>query len=180
MNGSIDKAAFRELVQTQQMLHRDMAVEDWYKLFHQAVFGGGHRGLDPDAILDSIRHEWGRGERPVAGERLLEFVDTESSVLRVNIRLYEKSGGTPETLAEVFLKSWTDFHPEVVQMHDLGEQLAALAHEIAGLEADSVRQYWQLMQGQAFPAQSHSFAYRLANRPAYRVVRKVCWPPFDR
>lgn len=179
IEGLDEMALFGQIVREQLAMHDSIALQDWYKLAHQATLGGGHAGLDEGAVVRSIQKEWGRGERTVPGEKMLEIIDPMGRVMRVNIRLFEKSGGRVSVLAQAFMASWQAFQGEEATLLRLGEYLADLAHDMPGMDAAAIQNYWEEMQAQGFPAAHHSHAYRLANRPAYRIIQKQFWPPFQ-
>ncbi len=173
------KDALREIIQDQLGRHAGFRIQDLYKLLHQAAFGGGHLLADRSQVLARIREEWQVMERIPKGETLLEIIDPAGEIMRVNLRLYKKTGGTPEEMADLFIQSAKMVQPDRKKLVQTWEAVTEMAKsDQIRLSVDEMEDFWIEMGRKDFPPAHHSDSYIEVNRPAYRIVLKKMWKGF--
>lgn len=161
----------RELAQILQWHVRRyplMQPIDALKLLYQGEFGGGHLIADPDACLTGLREEYAHTEQE-EGSPLLEPLCGD--VVRVNLAALAAAGIPVKQVFEAFLTSAQVIQgsqQRLAEKIDLLRRLASgtlLPFSLAALD-DKLFSY----AAQGFPPCSHSEEYRVAYRPAYRVL----------
>ena len=158
-----------------------LRAQDIYKLIHQGTYGPGHiissvararRVLVTECRLQSAYCRMQNG----GDEDLLEPIDPENRLVRMNLRPLFGQGGSTDTewLVSAMVESARRVKGDPNQMK---RRLAAavrwcrmnLPRQAAELERMAVR-----AEDLGFPAFHHSPAYARAYRPAYRVVLRTC------
>ena len=151
-------------------------AEDIYKLIHQAAMGSRHAvGKPYELIVESINEEWNKGERIPPGSRLLDIIDPAGKMMRVDIRLFKKAGGTPEKLAAIFYKSAETFIPDQNYLIQLMDWALKWADERAAFIKDKMRIFFKKQQDLNCPVSHHSRVFFENYRPAYRIADKRLW-----
>lgn len=150
--------------------HPSMAPADVVKHCYQAAFGAEHMLTDPDRAHAYLLREWEATE-PRADLPIAEPIS--DAVARVHLAALKARGLSAEGLFPLFIAS--------AQVEDGGKDvflayLDEAEHVIeAGHAAFSLAAWKAFMTayGEAgMPAVHHSDAYREAEHPAYRVIRR--------
>ena len=171
-----EKRYLHQLIQDQMRRHEGFGVEDVYKLVYQATCGGEHLLRNRSAAKEQLREEWENTEKIPKGEPLLEVIDPRGEVMRVNLRVYRKIGGTLERLVAVFVRSAVECEKDQKRLVAYWEVLMELAErEEIPFDRGALEDFWIEMGRKGFPAVHHSERYVDANRPSYRVVLKRLW-----
>ena len=157
-------------LQAQLLLHPSMTPQDVAKLCYQAAHGAEHLLADPDRARSYLLREW---EATAADDRLPLIEPISDAIARVNLSTWKARGLSAETLFDLFAASCS------VSSHG-SELLRDYLDEVD----DWVRQsplpfsfsMWQTFLAeyrlQGCPPVHHSEAYRAAEKPAYRIVRR--------
>ncbi len=164
-------------------------LTDIYKCLHQAEFGIGHSIENPDHFRDQLYREFERAE-PWAREPLLETIDTEGAVFRVNMRPYkalfaqDQETGRRRLLhvcmdseqhrkgvSDRFLMSLDGFKKlNAAGELAIGRNVFAFAEAAVDRFFLELRSLFRRVGG--VPVFSHSPIYRQFNAPSYRVVER--------
>lgn len=175
-----EKQELLRIIEDHLNRHESMQVIDIYKLIHQATHGAAHFEEESIQELALLKEEWNRGERVPRGEQLLEIIDPLGDWMRVNIRIYEKTGGDPETLYRIFCRSRKKSMPDKDRMIRYWEWLSqACGKGWHRIDPDDLEACWIEMGRKGFPPARHSEAYHEANRPSYRLVFRSYWEPWS-
>jgi hypothetical protein len=182
--------SLEEIIVAHYLRYPRMQVRDIYKLAHQSCLGSAHAVADVNeaalalrAELDGIeaRNDTGsdRGgfadERPtVSGYRFrsaLEPIAPGGVVMRAHLRPWLQEGRSFDLLLSAFVKTANELPSDEAGLAAAGEGVAGLCEEgRLPFRGDEVLRLWQRMAASGFPPVRHSPAYRIAYRPAYRVV----------
>lgn len=167
-----------KLVQFHLSIKQNLAVQDVYKMLYQANFGVEHLLSDTANVRSYLLKEMATMDTTVEGETLVERISTDGEVVRINLRPFRKENRDPELLLRVmfasaaarkpdtllFLRQWREFR-DLVRYGLLNFPISEVERLSAAVEA-----------GEIAPMH-HSAEYKVANRPAYRVV---VWKVFAR
>ena len=141
---------------------------DAVKLLYQSEFGGGHLIRDEESCLRFLRAEY--AATPQQPDLPL-MEDIGGGICRVNLAALDAHGISPEELGQAFLKSAAiprgspdDFRQKLKMLTQLAEKGQM------PFSPDALEEYLDRYEAAGFPPVSHSETYRLAYRPAYRVV----------
>lgn len=159
---------FKNQLRTQAALHPAMQPQDVLKMCYQAAFGAEHLLKDAQAARDFLTREWEETEGD-SDEALYERISNE--VCRLNIRAWKGQNLPMEWMLNLFVHSCKPL-PNAQNRF-----FAFLGSVDALCAADGLPfgiEEWKAakeayLQGGVRPLH-HSEAYRLAERPAYRVM----------
>ena len=151
--------------------------QDVYKLLHQACLGNGHaigvadlarEWLEQEALHLSTSRE----------DPLLEVIDPDGVILRVQLRPYVAATSSLEPLLTAFVRTAELFHGSQQRLNACGKVTAEAAAE-CGLPFTGAAflEFMNQMEAQGFPAVHHSQIYARQYQPAYRVVARECLEP---
>lgn len=150
----------------------EMRVQDAYKWLFHATMGGEHAISDEVGVRAWMDREWEEIGEPFADEPIIEPLDPEHRVVRVNLRPYKSRGFDKDELLEVFISSARQFRGDKKDFlevwNSLGEILSA--SEFGYLDAASWRELDGIARKADYAAIHHSAEYEAAYAPAYRVV----------
>ena len=147
-------------------------IEDAYKWLFQATQGGEHAAPDEAQARRWLEREWIDLDESDASHGLVEPLRRDDAIVRLHLRPYKARGGLPDALLRAFLDSaaaWTaDASAFTVAWLALGDALRDATYRHV------TRADWERLDAatkpRGYPAVHHSEAYRLARRPAYRVL----------
>jgi hypothetical protein len=150
-----------------------LAVEDLYKLLHQAVAGPGHAIDNEDMARSWLEAEWSGLEQPMAGEARIEPLSPDGRLVRVNLRPWKADGRPQERLLSAFVRTAKEIAPAQDQIHGSMEKIRACIGDLArgaGIRPASVDSFFFARAKEGYPAVHHSEGYSSEYDPAYRVV----------
>ncbi len=160
----------QELVRWHLAHHRNLQVQDVYKMLYQAVFGPGHVLAHPEEAFSALAEEFAH-LKPDAGELLLEPISPSGTALRLNLRPYKQRGGDLTALWQALLQSARGLSGSKEELLALWDQFAHCVRQgelpFAFAEVEEID---ALLRAGGVAAMHHSDAYRRANAPAYRVL----------
>jgi hypothetical protein len=152
------------------------ALEDLYKLAHQAAMGSEH------AVTDEARaREWLMREladlRSGPDEPLLDPISADGLIVRVHLRPFARLGLASEILLAAFLCTGKEFRGSTERIEESLSEAAELAHEgLLAFGAADVRSLVARMKAVGFPAVRHSEVFQAEYLPAYRIVARAFLP----
>ncbi len=165
-----DSAQLKSLVESQMALYPEMGVQDWYKLLHQSAMGNRHLGVEDSVIYNYMLKELNSIEASTS-EPLIEYISTDSTVIRMNLRPFKAIGGDPDDLFAAMKSTWDTVVPSAelleVYWNDLGELAKSGQLRFTHEELDT---FFQQKKAEGFPAVHHSDLYGARYKPAYRVL----------
>ena len=168
------------IIQDQLRRHPGFRIGDLYKMLHQICYGGEHLLKNRAKARKALQEEWNNTEKIPKGEPLIEIIDPRSEVMRINLRIFKKIGGTPHRLFDVFIRSAEQAKPDRERLILYWGYIMDMmrAGDIPFSKA-LLEDFWIDKGKEGFPAIRHSESYIDANRPSYRVVMKNLWEGFE-
>ena len=168
-----------EIVHDQMKRYTHFAVVDMYKLVHQAVFGPAHLIDNETKARNLLWEEWETLEKVRKGESLLEMIDPKGEIIRVNLRVYKKIGGSKHHLFDIMMRSAGKVPKDDSRFIDYWREIEGMAHrgEIP-FEREELNDLLIEKGRLEFPPAHHSKQYVETNQPAYRLVLKQLWEGF--
>ncbi len=143
---------------------------DAVKLIYQSEFLGGHMIKSAEQSLLRLTEEFRQVEKS-PGAELFEYIG--NGVVRVNLAALDIEKYPLEALNRDFCES---ANLRRGSMEDFAAKLKVLVSKFSrfgfGFSAKELEDYLEKYREAGYPAVSHSEAYRLAYKPAYRVVIK--------
>ena len=165
------------LVREQGRLHRNLGIQDVYKLLFQGVMGVAHILEDREKAWRELVEEFeGLDASEFLGEPLLERVSADGSVVRLNLRPFKRLGLSLDGLLEVILMSAERSGADKERFVRLWKRFTELV-KAGKLDFDYERliEFDGVVRAGGCPPVYHSRAYAKANKPAYRVVQKKAY-----
>jgi hypothetical protein len=148
----------------------EWAVDDLYKLIHQAAMGSKHALTDESVARESLLQELAHLDRG-PDEPLVDPISPDGRVVRVHLRPFSMLRLRQESLLLAFIRTPKEVPPSVDSFGGYAAAAAQLAQEGRLAFTDSrLAAYLSEMQASGFPAVHHSQGYARLYRPAYRVV----------
>jgi hypothetical protein len=146
------------------------AIDDLYKLLHQAALGSEHAVSDVARARDWLTQELGR-LGPGPEEPLIDPISPAGEVVRVHLRPFFRRHLEGELLLGAFTRTARHFQGSAHCIVEYGETAAGLAREgLLRFAEDEVAEFVSRMKDAGFPAVHHSPGFKAEYRPAYRVV----------
>jgi hypothetical protein len=147
-----------------------LALADIYKLLHQAALGPGHAVKNPAAARAALVSEAADlGEGPA--DPLIDPISPDGRLARIHLRAYVGARRDLDRLADAFLQTAAGYAGSSDKLAKFCACLGDLA-DAGGIafSRTEVAAYFEPIIAQGCPVVHHSDAYRVAYRPAYRVV----------
>jgi hypothetical protein len=148
-----------------------MQLDDIYKLLHQAALGPGHAVTNPAAARKRLEEEIATLDNNGNADEGRDVISPDGRLARVHLRTYLAGGGSVDALNQAFVETANTYPAAPDKLVRFCGCLGDLAQSGAiPFEREHLEQYFARIAQDGYPAIHHSDAYRLAYRPAYRVV----------
>jgi len=173
----VDDEAVVRLVREQGRLHKNLGIQDVYKLLFQGVMGVAHILKDRQKAWTWLLKEFERVDADeFMEEPLLEDINVDGSIMRVNLRPFKRLGLSLDRLFEVMAVSAETIEPDKKRFVRVWKRFIRLV-KAGQLDFDYVRliEFDGVVRAEGCPPVRHSRAYAKANKPAYRVVQKKAY-----
>jgi hypothetical protein len=155
-----------------------LQMQDLYKLTYQAAMGNEHLMSDTAMVRKYLLEEFAAVDSS-STEPSIEYLTTDSSIARINLRPFKAKNRNPESLFQVMLKTASLVRPSLETLRRFWGDVESLAEEgKIPFKKKDLRSYFQTLEEQGFPAVSHSQTVENIYRPAYRIIagKKVSLP----
>ncbi|HVN49309.1 MAG TPA: hypothetical protein VMU30_10885 [Bacteroidota bacterium] len=150
--------------------HPKLTIQDIYKFAYQAAMGNEHLMTDTVTVRSYLQEEWNEIDSSY-NEPLVEYLSSDSSIARINLRPYKQRGGSMEQLVAAMLQTAKSIRPSFSLLKKFLADIVALADQfLIPFKAEEVRNYFQEMEAKHYPAVHHSNEYETLYHPAYRVI----------
>ncbi len=157
-------------VQEEVRQHPKLTMQDLYKFAYQAAMGNEHIMADTAMVRSYLQEEW-NGIDTSSQEPRAEYLASDSSIVRINLRPYKQHGGSIEKLIAAMVQTAKEIQPSVPLLKIYLSNIIALATEaLIPFKVESVQHYFHEMEENNFPAVHHSAEYEQWYHPSYRVV----------
>ena len=175
-----EKEFLLAVIQDQIRRYPKMKPVDLYKLVFQITCGGEHLLQNRKEAKKMLDEEWASLDKVQKGESLLEPIDPLGEVIRVNLRVYRKIGGTPAKLFDTFLRSAKEFKRDEQRLGTYWELLMEMAENgRIPFKKQDLEDLYIEMGRKKFPSAHHSKPYIEHHKPAYRIILKQFWEGFN-
>jgi hypothetical protein len=174
---SIDPGADRwsvlSLLRYQAGMRTSILARDVYKLLYQASMGAEHLLTDTAGVRAYLAEELSGIDSGFATEPLLERISPDGEMVRVNLRPFRALNLPAESLVQAMFTSAAETVADTALLYRWWDDYSSLVGHgvISPAPEDMVEWDGRVRRGQIGPFH-HSEAYEMANRPAYRVVRR--------
>lgn len=163
---------FKEILKYHFELYPVMTARDIYKMIFSCAMGPGHAVPDPEMAAKWLDFEVNNLEQ-YEDKNLTDKLCPQSGLIRVNIRPFLKTGGKPEDLCGIFVRTANDFYQDKSRIRKLWKSAEDMSKEgLIPVKMKELDEFFMEMESKSFPAAHHSTVYRNNYRPAYRVVLK--------
>ena len=153
-------------------MKKNFKVQDVYKLIYQGVFGVAHILDNPDLAYQYLKTEFAL-VKPAADEPIMENISVSGEIVRINLRPYKKAGGKISELFQIMVLSAEEINGSQKQFIWYWEDFkTAVFDGRLKFDKSELNLFDNKIKQENYPAIHHSEAYRQANKPAYRVVKK--------
>ena len=147
-----------------------MQPQDAVKLIYQQEFGPGHLIRDQKKALEFLRQEMAGVGEPLPGEALYESIG--NGLCRLNLRPCKAKGFPLEDILRLFAETANGTQGDKKKFIGGIHVLQKLAEEDETPFEPVLLDIFLAKYPKSCPAVHHSDTYRLAYRPAYRVVNQ--------
>ena len=162
--------SIRPYLTAQLCLHPAMTPQDVAKLCYQAAHGAEHLLSDPERAYRYLLQEW---EATAADGRLPLTEPISDDIARVNLAPWKAAGLSSDLLFRLFAATASVSGEEEKRLtRYLAEAEAWAASGQTGISAEAWRDFLARYRAAGMPPIHHSDAYREAEKPAYRIVRR--------
>jgi hypothetical protein len=149
------------------------AVEDAYKLLHQAHRGPGHAISSPEAAAAWLREEWVSMGETRPGEVLFESLLESAPFVRVHLRPYRDLGGTPDSMLAAFLRSAEEPADSLAFQQAWTELRRAIVEGMTPFTLSAYDTLDTQARAHGYPPIHHSEAFTQSRAPVYRVLARA-------
>ena len=171
-NSALERIKLIELIQWHQTIKKNFEIQDAYKLIYQSVFGIQHILDDKERAKIYLQQEF-ESINADGHEDLIENISVSGEIVRLNLRPFKYCNGNIDQLFQAMLHSAEEIPGSVKKFLDLWNQFKqAVFRAEMNFDETELRAFDHKMKLENYPARHHSAAYRAANRPAYRVLKK--------
>lgn len=161
---------FKYYFTEQLRLHPSMQPQDVVKMCYQAAYGAEHMITDPEHAKQLFDREY---EAVPASFAIPLYEPISEDFCRINLAAWKARGLDKDDLFELFTAS---AHSSSVGESDFSNCIKPAEQVIQKGKAPFSFEEWQAYYSEykksGMPAVHHSEAYRRAEQPAYRLVRK--------
>lgn len=166
----------RRILVEHQRRYPMWALDDLYKLIHQAAMGAEHAFADEGIARRRLQEElamMGDGPR----EALVESISPGGRIVRVHLRPLLKHGIGENRLLRAFVQTSQQVKPCKESFTEYAAVAASLcAESILPFGREELLKHVERLVEAGLPAIHHSARFEQLYRPAYRVVAKEFLP----
>ena len=161
-----------QIIQQHQNTKKNFEIQDTYKLIYQSVFGIQHILDDKERAKIYLQQEF-ESINTDGHEDLIENISVSGGTVRLNLRPFKNRNGNIDHLFQAMLHSAEEIASSVQEFLDLWNQFKqAVFRAELNFDKTELSAFDHKMKLENYPARHHSAAYRAANRPAYRVLKR--------
>lgn len=166
---------FSYYLKQQAELHPSMQMQDIIKMGFQSVFGVEHLLADTERARGYFTQEY---EATPADFSIPLYEPLSDLFCRVNLGAWKARNYTPEDLFRLFVET-ASFHvpgteAELDHCSESAERL--IANGLFPFSPEEWKDYYDAYKKGGIHPVHHSDAYRLAEQPAYRLIRRSLLP----
>jgi len=161
----------QRILEAQFKMHKDVKVQDMYKLLYQGTFGSEH--MLNEKSREIFYEEFEKAE-PNKEEIMIERISPTFFLYRLNIRPYKFYNGEKETLFEWFYESSKIKEGRVQDFLTFWNVFKGINQEKNYFLPKEIQDFEKkYIEQKQIPVMHHSEQYKKANNPSYRVVNDI-------
>lgn len=156
--------------------HKNMEIQDLYKLAYQASMGVTHYISSPESARKYLELEAKQLDTS-ENVQMVEPLSPDGKLVRVNLRAYIKGGGDVDELFIAMMKSSVHLRPSTDNLESYWQIIVSMAEKkLIPFDKIELIEFFKQMKEADYPAVHHSEGYNQANHPAYRVILREYLP----
>jgi hypothetical protein len=160
----------KAILKCQFELHRNIEIQDVYKLLYQAALGSEHALSDPGMSFLKLTNEI-VALKIGSKEHIVEPISPHNDLVRINLRPYVHYGGNLKILNEKFYQTAKEFKGNIEDLKIYWQEFKEFVTDSSGgFKQKDIDLYLESMKNAGYPSVHHSKNYKIVNDPAYRVV----------
>ena len=176
MKHKSEKTELLRIIQQHIKRYSDFEIQDLYKMLYQASCGPGHILKNQDNAQNHLKELWNELGKVFPGEPLIEIIDPQGEMIRINLRIYKKLGNQFESLLFMWLQSAREFKVDKQPLDAYGKLISKFAIDTEiHFSTGNIERYWNRMRSMSYPTVRHSKNYLQSHCPAYCVLLKRIW-----
>lgn len=169
-----DPKAFRKTLLLHARRYPKMEPADAVKLAYQSVFGGGHMIADPAKSLAFLAQERAQTRADASQASADAFLSIGLGRARMNLASDALCGLPDALLNRMFVRSAQEPVGDLPLFQRVLEEISlTAANGVFAFSGAALSTYLAGYRAAGYPMVHHSESYRLAYRPAYRVVESA-------
>lgn len=148
-----------------------MELRDIYKLLYQGILGPEHMIANRQEYTRRLRNEFKR-IHPDPLQRLLEPIQPDHSLFRLNLRAYKSRRPEVDLLVPLLLATSRKISATEYELLRTWSAFVQWCEKglIQQFKSADLETFSRWLEQQAYPAVHHSKAYRREYQPAYRLI----------
>lgn len=152
-------------------------VQDVYKLILQAAKGSEHAMINREHARTWLEQELAFLLPVHFAEPLIEPINTDGSIVRLNLRPFARLKLPASLLLESFLRTASEYYGSNAQLEYFASQALTLSGEILpDAKPCELEDFFTEMKEKGYAAVHHSKIYTSEYVPAYRVILRDFLP----
>ncbi len=163
------------------MMRPEMRIEDVYKLLYQRRMGIGHLIGDTDRAKKYLSEEINIIDENDASvcDSLLEFITTDSSVIRVNLRPFKKGRMSQTKLFQAMLGTVNNLKTAKNELiNDWSDFVKLNNSRHFSFHDTNLVEFSKFLHNNDYPVIHHSESYSRRYKPAYRILLYQEWKKY--
>ncbi len=160
----------RSAVLAEMKKYPKLQIQDLYKLAYQAAMGNEHLMSDTAAARKYLEDELAAVDT-LYDEPLIEYIVSDSSIARVNLRAMKKQKINSEKLFNMMILTASSVKQSTELLRQFWSDVEKLAEDgCIPFKKEDVKDYFRTKELEGFPVLHHSKIVHEEYRPAYRIV----------
>ncbi len=152
-------------------------VEDVYKLIFQAAQGSEHAMINREHARTWLEQELAFLTPVPFSEPLIEPINTDGSIVRLNLRPFARLKLPADELLEIYVRTAAEYYGSTARLEYYAAQTLPVAGKILPeAEAGNLEVFLAEMKEKGYPSVHHSKVYTREYAPAYRVILREFLP----
>lgn len=177
----VSENEIKTIIDRHLLMRPEMRAEDVYKLLYQRHMGIGHLIGDTDRAKKYLSEEISNiDENDVSvHDSLLEFITTDSSIVRVNLRPFKKEKLSETKLFQAMLGTVNNLKTSKSELiNDWSDCIKLINSRQISFHDTNTVQFSKFLRENDYPVVHHSQSYSRAYKPAYRILLYQEWKKY--
>ncbi|MBN1552337.1 hypothetical protein JW979_12765 [bacterium] len=157
------------------------AIQDYYKLIYQSVWGIGHFISDERVFFEILADEW-NGIEPSSSEPLIIDITLDDPIGRLNLKTAKQKGMSLTTVHSLCMHTQSAFSSKLELSFGklVCHLLKTLDKPPFTFPDKDIKSFGEFAERNNYPLIRHSTIYRTHYDPHYRLIAKASWEDIAR